>query len=663
MILSYRFWENRMGRRGDILGHTVLIDKAPATVIGVMPEGFDFPEQRTLWLPLEHTDALQQRAPGGYMAFGRLKDGATHASARAELQTINRRLAEAYPATNRDVTPRVDTYSEFFIGPDAPVIYGSLWASAWFVLLIACANLANLTLARTIGRSREFSTRLALGAGRLRIARQILVESLLLTAAGGALAWWIAQWSVRTWAISTASIFQVFDYSRDSLAPAYLVATSIAAALLFCLPPISRVIQLDINGVFKGGSRGVTQGLRGKYVSAMLVAGQMALAVVLLAGAGVLARSLWNVVGAKTGVRDPENILIGHVQFPPYKYVSPDSRLEYFDRLEEQLKTIPGVEEESLSSMIPVGSGNLRELEIEGRTGAPDSAESAQFITAGTNYFRVLGASAILGRDFNSGDRRETLPVAIVNESFAAHFWPDELALGKHIRARDRNKTGEWRTVVGVVPNIMQGDATRQRFKPLAYIPFQQDPPPSAFFLLRMTAPPEQLAQAVRAGAQELDLEVTLENFSTLKASFAFNRDRMDIEHAEMGKHAAVAPVFAGIALLLAAIGLYAVIAHSMSQRTKEIGIRIAVGAAARDIWRLCFREGIPPVGIGLLLGLVVSLAVNRILQSQLVGVSPYDPFTMTVAPVVLLLVALLACQIPARRAMRVDPAVVLREE
>jgi putative ABC transport system permease protein len=598
------------------------------------------------------------------MAFGRLAEGATIAGARAELETINRRLAASYPATNRDVMPRVYTYSQIFVGPNAPVVYGSLWAAAWFVLLIACANLANLTLARTLGRSREFSTRIALGAGPWRMVRQILTESLLLASVGGALGGWIAAWSVRTWAAATASIHQVLDYTGDAGTLAYLIAISIAAALLCGLVPIGRVLHLDVNRTLKGDARGTTQGPRGKYLSASLVAGQMALAIVLLSGAGVLARSLLNVVGARSGVRDPEHVLVGSMRLLADQYPSSATRLAYFDRLEAQLRTISGIEEASVASAIPVDSGRAQNFEIEGRPGPPAGQEPAQFLTVGSDYFRLVGASAIAGRDFNDDDRMAGLPVAIVNQAFAATFWHGGQPLGTRLRPLDRNhRPGEWRTVVGVVPNIMQGDATRQQFKPLIYVPFRQEPPAHAFFLVRTAVPPDQVAQAVRAEVQKLDSDVSPEDFTTLKASFAFDRDRMDMEHEEMGKYAAVAPIFAAMALILAVVGLYAVIAHSVSQRTKEIGVRIALGAASHDIRRLIFREGMRPVALGLILGLTMSLAVNRILQTQLVGVSPYDPVTLSIALALLLVVALIACQVPSRRALRVDPAVALRHD
>jgi putative ABC transport system permease protein len=275
----------------------------------------------------------------------------------------------------------------------------------------------------------------------------------------------------------------------------------------------------------------------------------------------------------------------------------------------------------------------------------------------------VLEASAISGRDFNDADQMTGVPVAIVNQSFAARFFSDEEPLGKRLRTMDRNGLGEWRTVVGVVPNIMQGDATRQNFRPLIYVPFRQQPAGQTFFLVRTAVPANQVAQAVRAEIQELEPDVNLEDFRTLKASFAFDRDRMDPAHAEMGKEAAVAPILAMVALLLAAVGLYAVIAHSISQRIKEIGVRMAIGATQTDIRHMVLREGMLPVLFGMTFGLAASLAVNNILRSQLVGISPYDPVSMAGAPIGLILIAVLACLIPARGALSIDPVIALRQD
>ena len=664
-ILNYRFWDSHLGKRADIVGATVHINGAPATVIGVMPERFDFPTHEDLWMPLVQNPQLYQRGltRGGFMAFGRLRDGVKVEEARTELDTINRRLEADYPATNRGLVATMIGHEQLSSGPDARLVWGSMWAGAWFVLFIACANVANLALVRTIGRWREFATRIALGAGQWRMMRQILLESAVLASLAGGLGWWITTWTMKTWAVATASRYQILDYTVDVRTLGYLMAITVAAACLCSLASIGRVVQLGAGRALKGDARGVTHTLRTRHLASALVAGQMALAIVLLSGAGVLMRSFVKIVSADTGVPDPEHVLGGLIRLPSDTYGAPSTRTAYFDRLDEHLRHIPEIEDVSVSSHLPVYGANAVTFEIEGRPSPPDGSEAVQFFSTGSDYFRVLGVPVIAGRDFNDEDRISTSRVALVNESFAERFSPGDQLVGKRLRSTGRSQAGDWRTVVGVVPNIMQGDATRQNFKPAVYLPLRQQPPRSAYVLVRTSVPADRVARQVRSSIEELDPDVTLTDLKTLKASFAFDRDYMDPEHSELGKHAAVAPVFAVIALLLAAIGLSAVVAHSVSQRTKEIGVRIAIGAASQDVRRMVFREGMIPVASGSLVGLVASLAVNRLLQSQLVGVSPYDPTTMAVAPLILFVVGLLACQVPARRATRVDPILALRSE
>jgi putative ABC transport system permease protein len=493
--------------------------------------------------------------------------------------------------------------------------------------------------------------------------RHILMDGIGLAAAAGIIAWWITKWSVRAWAVATASHYLVLDYTIDGSTLAYLVGVCVLSASVFSLAPIAKVLQFRVVRDFKGDVRGATQSLRAKRLGAALVGGQMALAMVLLAGAGVLVHSLLNIVDGPTGVRNPQNILAGEIGLPSAKYKGTASRLQYFDQLEAQLKALPGVEAASVATGIPVGFGNLRTFEIEGRPNPSEGGDAVQVLAAGSNYFRVLEASPISGRDFNDADQMTGVPVAIVNQSFAARLFSGEEPLGKRLRTTDRNGPGEWRTVVGVVPNIMQGDATREHFKPLIYVPFRQQPAGRTFILVRTAVPPNQVAQSVRAEIQKLEPDVGLEDFGTLKATFAFDHDRMDPAHAEMGKEAAVAPILAMVALLLAAVGLYAVIAHSISQRVKEIGVRMAIGATQTDIRQMVLREGVLPVLFGMMFGLAAALAVNNILRSQLVGIAPYDPVSMAGAPIVLILIAVLACLVPARRASSVDPATALRHD
>ena len=325
-----------------------------------------------------------------------------------------------------------------------------------------------------------------------------------------------------------------------------------------------------------------------------------------------------------------------------------------------------GVERTSVSGGLPVKfSGGVRPLEVEGRPSVAGGVSAALPVTTtAPDYFRVVGADVIAGRDFTADDRATTRPVAIVNERFAALHWPGEPAVGKRLRTVDREGPGAWRVVVGVVSNIMGADALRQQFKPLVYVPLQQEPPArAAFFLARTHGPANRIAPIVRAELQAMDPDVRLDDLDTLQSTFAFDRDFMDADHSELGKYSKAAPVFAAVALLLAATGLVAVIAHSVAQRTREIGVRMAIGAAPRDIRRMVVGEGLRPVALGIAAGLSAAMAVNRLFESQLVGVSAYDPVVMVAAPVILVMTALAACRIPIRRALRVDPAVALRHE
>lgn len=654
-VVSYEFWVSRLGRRADIVGLPAFVNGESVSIVGVMPERFAIVYPQDLYMPLAGAAALESGA------IARLKDGATKAEASAQLETITSRLQSADGVLRG--TPEVGTYAEVHTSPDSPRIYGALWAGAWLVLLIACANLANLTLVRTIGRWREFSTRVALGAGQVRMVRQMLIECLLLSAVGAVAAWWIIKWSVALWADATASRFLVLDYSITSGTLAYLVSIAAAAAGVIAVLPIARVMQLGVSEAIKGDARGVSQNLRGKHLTATLVAVQMTLAIVLLLGSGVLVRSFENIVGADTGVRNADQVMMGLVGLPSEKYPTSAARTEFFGRLEGELRTVAGAKNVSLASTIPTRGSGVRPLEIEGRPTAPDAREAAQMIAVGVDYFQTLGRSTVMGRGFTAEDDASAAPVVMVNESFAAAFLPDGQAIGHRLRTMDGGSPGPWRTVVGIAPNIMQGDALRQTFKPVVYVPFRQQPGARAFVFVRASTPTRQTTQAVLATVQRLDPDVITEQFGSLDAGLGFDRDWMDLEHADLGKHAAIAPVFATVALVLAALGLVAVIAHSVSQRTKEIGVRMAVGAETRDIARMVMREGMRPVVIGLAAGLLAAAATNRILESQLVGVSPHDPLTLVGGPLVLISVAWIACRIPANRATQVNPVVALRHD
>jgi putative ABC transport system permease protein len=660
-MLSYGFWESRYGKDPAVVGRALRMNDVRTTVIGVMPSGFSFPQKQDLWVPLVATPTVLKRENRDtWMAIGRMSDGVTIQSAQREMEVIGKRLASAYPVTNQDLIPEVQNFTQFFIGADAATLYGAMWGAVGFVLLIACANLANLLLARAIGRSREISIRIALGAGRWRIIRQLLIESVLLSGIGGFFGWWIAKWGVCTYALAMAqkASWLIVDYTMDHGVLGYLIAISIGTGLIFGMAPALRLSKLDVNVALKDGGRGATVGGRGKHLSAILVIGEMALAVVLLAGAGVMIRSFLKVHSATLGI-NTANVLTGSVALPANQYPGADAQISFFERLTTHLEGIPGVESVAIADATPQFGARRLGYEIEGD---PDAASqdarrrpSLHVVVVSPKYFHTLQATMLAGRDFNDHDSAAEMPLAIVNQRFADKFWPGEDPLGKRLRLFDGNTQPAWRTVVGVVSNINQSDETRQQFDPLIYLPYRQKPFGVMWIFARTSVPPDHLATAFRRELQTLDRDLPLYGPITLEKRLEVFSDRKF--------YGALFVIFAAIALLLASIGLYTVIAHSVSQRTQEIGIRIAIGATARDIRRLVLFEGLLPLAIGLAIGLAVSFAVNRLLKSQLVQVSPADPVTLIVASGVLILAATLGCMLPVRRAMRVDPVIALRHE
>jgi putative ABC transport system permease protein len=671
-ILRYSFWERRFGKDPAIIGQTIRLKGVPTTVVGVMPPGFSFPQNQELWVPLVPTPEVRRRENRDtWFAIGRLADGVTVEQARAEMDTIGRRLESAYPQTDKGFPPIVYAFDEFFIGSNATTIYQAMWGAVGFVLLIACANLANLLLTRAIGRSREVSVRMALGAGRWRIVRQLLVESLMLSSLGGLFGWWVAGWGVRLYALGASGagisdqiagtwFDHVLDYSMDGRVVAYLLAISIATGLLFGLAPASRLSKLDVNSALKDGGRGAAGGAHGRRLSSVLVVGEMALAVMLLAGAGTMIRSFLNVYAVNVGFK-MENILAGLLVLPTAKYQGPDAQASFYDRLDARLQAVPGVESTAITDFLPLPGQRLPpasyELDGEPVTERDQRSQTTSRVVVSPAFFRTLGTTLLSGREFTAGDVASSIPVAIVNQQFVNRHWPSENPLGKRLRLFRGRTPQPWLTVVGVAPNLVQNGGGRQAFDPAVYVPYRQTASVGMWVIARTGVSPAGLAMAVRREVQALDAELPLSSGPAPLSA------RLAPIYQYRGLTAGLFFVFAALALLLASIGLYAVIAHSVSQRMQEIGIRTAMGATARDILALVFKQGMLPVGIGLAIGLVGLLGMSPILRFQLVQVSAADPITLAVASATLILSAALGCVLPARRAMQVDPVVALRHE
>lgn len=667
-ILSYRLWDQRYSRNPAVLGRTVRLNGQATTVIGVMPRGFSFPQNQDLWVPMVPAAAMRDKSGAIWYVLGRLADGATVESARAEMETIGSRLRTAYPRRD-NALPLVRTFPEFFIRSDSIRVYQAMVGAVSFLLLIACANLANLLLARSIDRSRELSVRLALGASRWRIIRQLLVESILLSAPGGVLGWAIASYGIRVYArfadgsglSSWTGVWfaNILDYSMDTRVFTYLLAISLGTGLVFGLAPALRLRKLDIQHALKEGGRSATGGKHGGRLSLLLVGGETALTVVLLAGSAVMIRSFLKVYTAELGFDASHEILMT-LALPP-RYGAAET-ISFAQRLKARLETLPGVASAAIANTRPVFP--LRNLAYEAAdlpsAGAVENEQSrpkTSWTVTTPDYFRSLGLAMVSGRDFNEADAVPGNPVAIVNRQFVASVWPNQNAIGKHLRFIESNATGPWLTVIGIAPDIAQGEFSHPLYKllPEVYLPYRQRPLGILFVQAHTRVPPATLASAFYRELNALDPAVPLMNAPQSMA------ENLGQPHRYRGTVSFLFLIFAAIALLLASAGLYSVVAHSVSRRTQEIGIRIALGATAARILRLVSTQAMVAVGGGLAAGLAASLAVNRVLDTFIVGVSPSDPIALAGTAVLLISCAAFGSLIPAARAARTDPAKAIR--
>ncbi|HTA87177.1 MAG TPA: ABC transporter permease [Silvibacterium sp.] len=653
VVLGYGIWKDRYVSSPNVLGRQVRINEKPVTIVGVMPKGFRFPTNIDMWTPLVPTTELEKRTTRQLALFGMLKPDVGILQANVDMGGIARRLAVQYP-DDKDVGMTVETFHERYNGGHIRVIFLLMMSAVAFVLLIACANVANMMLSRARLRQREMSIRSALGASRWHVVRQLLIESVLLSTLGGLLGLTLAWLGVHWFDLSTQDVGKPYwiEFTMNYTVFGYFAALCIFSGLLFGIAPALRFSRVDMNEVLKDGARSVGRHSSGR-LSSLLVVFQFALTLVLLTGAGVFVHSLLNSLAANQEV-PAEQIASARISFPEERYKDADARQRFYDQLLPRLKALPGVTHVALTSDLPGLGAASSDIEGEHSTISDEAHRpSASFIVQSPGYFDMINLPILLGRDFNEIDGTANHKAAILTRECAEHFWPGQSAIGKRFRFYDdKNKPGDWITVVGISANIVQ-EMNENSPKPLMFIPLRQEGWNGMALLIRSSNDP---IAAVRAAVHNLDQGLPLRDVYTLPQA---------IQHQEWSLHlfSEIFSGFALIALLMAAVGIYAVLAQATSSRTQEIGVRMALGANASNIVALVMRRGLWQIAAGLGLGLAAALPAVRLMASLPLGVSPSEPIVFALVASLLAIVGLLACWIPARRAATLDPVKAIRYE
>ena len=662
VILSHRLWQSRYFGDREAIGATLRVNGEPATVIGVMPPDVSFPDRTALWKPFVPSD--RETAPGARVlhVFGRLADGASRGVAQAEFHTTAQRLITAHPDDTRDFTTlRLETFTERHIGGAARPMFMTVMGAVSFVLLIACANVANMLLARSAHRAREVALRTAMGATRARVVRQLLLEGGVLSVAGGSLGLIVAAWGVKLFAVAMQNsglpYWVVFEF--DAIIFAYVAGISLVTAMLFGLAPALQVSKANANLLLQEGGRSHAGSRRTQWFSSTMVVAELALATVLLTGAGVLIRSFITLYATDLGLPVDRLMTLG-VQLPEAKYPTPGGRRAFFDQLEPRVAAIPGVEAVATTTGVPPDDGGERLLQIEGAAGdrAPVFVGT---VTITPGFFDVLEVPLHRGRHFDDRDGAPGAETVIINERLAARFFAGEDPIGKRLRftrrgARAGEPADRWRTVVGVVPLIKQGSEFDGYINAVVYVPYRQETPAAASLVLRSALPPASVMDAVRRAVQAMDPDQPVLSVQTVA-------DRLAATRWWQRTWGGLFAILSGIALVLCAVGLYAVTAHAVTQRTQEIGVRIALGAQNRQVLWMILRSGLVRLAAGLTIGLIAGAGLARALSRGLMDVSTGHTLTVVAIVTLLSVVSIAACVLPVRRATRVDPVAALRAE
>jgi putative ABC transport system permease protein len=658
VILGYSLWQNRYGGQPAVLGRGLRIDGEPATIIGVMPEGMMFPTDSAMWVAFVPKQDQLTRKNRLLEVFGRLRSDATRAQAQAELDAIAGRIAAQYPDTNKELSKAsVQTFNERFNGGQIRQVFLALMGAVGFVLLIACANVANLLLSRAAHRSREVAVRMALGASRWRVVRQLLIESIVLGFMGGAFGIMLAMVGTRLFDAAVADSGKPYwiQFTIDWVVLGYVAAICIVTGVLFGLAPALQVSRTNVNEILKEGGRGTAGNRRAGWMSGVMVVVELTLTIVLLVGAGGMIRSFMKLYALDIGFKT-ENLMSMRIQLPDLKYPTPETRRAFYDRLTPKLAALPGVEAVTLATAIPPAGGWRRSFEIEGRPLAerPQDRPAVTDVTIGPNFFETLGVRVLRGRAFTEADGAPGNETIVVNERFVSEFFPGDDPIGKRIRFPEQEKTGVWRTIVGVAAPIRYGQPQDSEPRSVAYLPLRQQASSGVALVIRSRTEPGAIMASVRREVQSIDPDQPVFRVQTVDESMA--RQRWPIR-----VFGTIFAILALIALVMSSVGLYAVMAYSVTQRTQEIGVRMALGAEGRQVRWLILRRGLIQLALGLALGLTGGWFAGAAIQPLLVQVAPNDPMTLAGIAALLSAVSIAACLIPARRATRLDPLTALR--